>query len=101
MSIFRSAEMAFYNLRIPREHVYDIVSILGSFSVAQLIDSKPNELHRPYVNTIKRCEEALNKILLLSKRAKECGLEVKPPESTDEYLKELKRGSVYVIQLCN
>ena len=101
MSIFRSAEMAFYNLRIPREHVYDIVSILGNFSVAQIVDSKPNELHRPYVNTIKRCEEALNKISLLSKRARECGLEVKPAGSTEEYLKELKRGNMYVTQLSN
>jgi hypothetical protein len=70
MSIFRSAEMAFYNLRIPREHVYEIVTILGNFNVAQLIDPKPNEFHKPFFNTIKRCEEALNKLAGIAKKAK-------------------------------
>lgn len=93
--------MAFYNLRIPREHVYDIVNILGSFSVAQLVDSKPNELHRPYLNTIKRCEESLTKIGILGKRARECGLEVHPPEDINEYLRELSRGIAWLIQRWN
>ena len=98
MSIFRSAEMAYYNLKIPREHVYDTVDILGELSVVQLVDSKPNELHRPYLNMIKRCEEALGKIALLGRRARECGHELKPPEDVAQFLRELKRGACRVMQ---
>jgi hypothetical protein len=89
--------MSFYNLRIPREHVYDIISILGSFNLAQLIDPKPNEFHKPFFNTIKRCEEALNKLAGIAKKAKEAGLEIKPAEDINEFLRELNRCKSLVI----
>ena len=74
MSLFRSAEMAFYNLRIPREHVYEIITTLGNFSVAQIIDPKPNEFHKPFLNTIKRCEETLNKLEGIARKARDYGM---------------------------
>lgn len=98
MSLFRSAEMAFYNLRIPREHAYEIVTTLGDFSVAQLIDPKPTDFHKPFMNTIKRCEETLNKLDGISKKARDSGLEVKNIQEIGEYLKELNRGTWLFIQ---
>jgi hypothetical protein len=36
--------------------------------VVQFIDNKPNAFHRPYTNSLKRCEEVINKLKLLLMR---------------------------------
>ena len=50
MSLFRSMEMSFYNIQIPKEYAYDVVSSLGKLDSVQLID-----FHKPFTNNIKRC----------------------------------------------
>ena len=84
--------MEFYTLKIPREHVYEVLSVLGTYSVAQIIDLKPTDFHKPFLNTIKRCEEALNKLEGIAKKARERNLEVRPVDSALEYLTKLNNG---------
>ena len=90
--------MDFYSLRIPREHVYEILAILGSSSVAQIIDPKPAEFHKPFLNYIKRCEEALNKLEGIARKARENNLELRHIEDTSRYLDELSRGRKFLTQ---
>ena len=56
MSLFRSAEMKYYHLHIPKEYTYDVVSRLGNESFVQFVDAIPNSFHRPYYNSVKRVE---------------------------------------------
>lgn len=56
MSMFRSMEMSFYNIQIPKEYAYDVVGILGMSSCVQLIDANPSEFHKPFTSSIRRCE---------------------------------------------
>ena len=55
MSLFRSMEMSVYNIQIPKEYAYDVVSSLGKLDSVQLIDANPNDFHKPFTNNIKRC----------------------------------------------
>ena len=62
MSIFRSAEMKFYHMHIPKEDTYDVVNRIAQYDFVQFIDAAPNNFHKPFFNSVKRCEEVINKI---------------------------------------
>ena len=60
MGIFRSEEMAYYNLMMPSESAYEIMNELGNYSCMQFVDLNPNVsvFNKMYANYIKRCDEA-------------------------------------------
>lgn len=55
MSLFRSMEMAFYNIQIPKEYAYDVVGLLGMSNSVQFVDANPTEFHKSFTNSIRRC----------------------------------------------
>jgi hypothetical protein len=62
MSLFRSAAMKYYEMYIPKEVAYSVVSKLAPFSFIQFLDAAAGNFHKPYLNSIKRCEEVIAKI---------------------------------------
>ncbi len=62
MSIFRSAEMKYFHMHIPKEDTYDVVNRIAQYDFVQFIDAAPNNFHKPFFNSVKRCEEVINKI---------------------------------------
>ncbi len=56
MSIFRSAEMKYYHMHIPKEDTYEVVNRLAQYDFVQFIDAAPNNFHKPFFNSVKRCE---------------------------------------------
>ena len=62
MSLFRSAPMRYYQLFIPTEEAYNVVSKVAPESFVQFLDASPNNFHKPYYNDIRRCEDVINKI---------------------------------------
>ncbi|CAD8117146.1 unnamed protein product [Paramecium sonneborni] len=67
MSLFRSEQMEFYNLVIPRESAWDVMNTLGYFDSVHLIDYDPTlpQINRPFSNYVKRCDDVLQKIELI------------------------------------
>jgi hypothetical protein len=70
MSLFRSMEMSFYNIQIPKEYAYDVVSILGQMDAVQVIDANPNDFHKPFTNNVRRCEECLHNLEVITRQLK-------------------------------
>lgn len=62
MSIFRSAEMKYFHMHIPKEDTYDVVNRIAQYDFVQFIDAAPNNFHKPFFNSVKRCEEVIHKI---------------------------------------
>jgi hypothetical protein len=63
-------EMSFYNIQIPKEYAYDVVSILGQMDAVQVIDANPNDFHKPFTNNVRRCEECLHKLEVITRQLK-------------------------------
>jgi V-type H+-transporting ATPase subunit a len=63
-AIFRSETMGYYQLILPRESAWEILSELGDTSTLHYIDDNPLPLiNRPFANYIKRCEEVINLLI--------------------------------------
>lgn len=84
-------EMSFYNIQIPKEYAYDVVSSLGRLNAVELIDANPNEFQKPFTNNIKRCEECLHKLEVVRRQLREAKLEIVPTADTDSFLETQER----------
>lgn len=62
MSLFRSATMKYYELYIPKEDAYQVVSKLAPHGFVEFLDAAAGNFHKPYYNSIRRCEEVVSKI---------------------------------------
>lgn len=66
---FRSLEMSRLQLVIPRDSVYQTINSLGYEDALHFMDSgDPSSRH--FSQTIKRCEDALTKIELITRALK-------------------------------
>jgi len=70
---FRSIDMAHFRLFLPRENYYHSIEELLHLGNAHLIDIG-NPLNRPYFQQVKRCDELLLKIRLMTNTIKEKGI---------------------------
>lgn len=68
--------MKFYTIHVPKEDTYEVVSRLAEHNFAQFIDSNSNAFHRPYTNSLKRCEEVLSKLKILLLQVHKEGIEL-------------------------
>lgn len=62
---FRSLEMSHFQMIVPRDSAYQTVNILGQENVLHLLDNGTN-IDRPFSQMVKRCEECLQKIGIVS-----------------------------------
>ena len=62
MSLFRSATMKYYELYIPKEDAYQVISKLAPHGFVEFLDAAAGNFHKPYYNSIRRCEEVVSKI---------------------------------------
>nr|CAI43262.1 V-ATPase a subunit 6_2 isotype of the V0 sector [Paramecium tetraurelia] len=65
MSFFRSKQMKYYSLVIPRESAWMVMDQLGRLGQLHMIDYDPllPMMNRPFANYVKRCDEALFKLI--------------------------------------
>ena len=52
-------------MHIPKEDSYDVINRLAQYDFVQFIDAAPNTFHKPFFNSVKRCEEVIQKIDLI------------------------------------
>ncbi|XP_065574356.1 V-type proton ATPase 116 kDa subunit a 1-like isoform X3 [Artemia franciscana] len=71
-SLFRSEEMALYQLFLQSEAAYATVSELGELGLVQFEDLNPNvnAFQRKFVNEVRRCDEMERKLRFLEKEIK-------------------------------
>ena len=82
--LFRSEEMKYYSLAMPRENAWDILNELGEISCLQFIDQQPGVAiyTRPFANFIHRCEDVRLKLAYIEEQM---GLFNQPIRKCDDY----------------
>ncbi|XP_037885704.1 V-type proton ATPase 116 kDa subunit a1 isoform X3 [Glossina fuscipes] len=82
-SLFRSEEMALYQLFLQSEAAYACVSELGELGLVQFRDLNPdvNAFQRKFVNEVRRCDEMERKLRYLEKEIKKDNI---PMQDTGE-----------------
>jgi hypothetical protein len=78
--------MSFYNIQIPKEYAFDVVSTLGMFNAVQLVDANPNEFHKPFTNSIRRCEECLHRLEIIYRQLRESQMDITPTQDAASFL---------------
>ncbi len=73
-SMFRSVEMKYYEMYIPKEDAYSVVSKLATHNFVEFLDAAADNFHKPFLNHIRRCEEVIGKIDLILKEIKKYGI---------------------------
>lgn len=62
--------MKYYHVHIPKEDTYDVINRIAQYDFVQFIDAAPNNFHKPFFNSVKRCEEVIQKIDIILKEIK-------------------------------
>ncbi|CAD8048874.1 unnamed protein product [Paramecium sonneborni] len=71
--MIRSEGMSLYQLLIPRESSYDVMSELGQIDSVMIIDHQQHLLSKPFINQVQRCDEILNKVEYLLNQLNQIG----------------------------
>ncbi len=90
--LFRSEEMNYYSLAMPRENAWDILNDLGEISCLQFIDQKPNVAiyARPFANFVHRCDEIKIKIEYIEEQMGIFGKPIERCKDLDYFLKNMR-----------
>ena len=90
--LFRSEEMNFYSLAMPRENAWDILNDLGEISCLQFIDQNPNvaTYTRPFANFVRRCDEIKVRIDYIEEQMGIFGKPIKRCNDLDYFLKNMR-----------
>jgi len=91
MSLFRSEEMSYYDLCMPRESAWEIMNELGQHGALEFEDLNENEnvFDRPYASYIKRCEEMMLNFEYIQQEMARFECELVQCPSIDDYLENL------------
>lgn len=91
-SLFRSAPMKYYELFIPSDEAYHVVENLSRHSFVEFTDANEHSLHKPYYNSISRCNFAISKIDTILNTVREKEIHLPPaPEVSKVLEKEAAR----------
>ncbi len=90
MSLYRSAEMSYYHVHIPKEDAYDVVNRLAEKNFISFVDSS-NPFNKPFLNSIKRFEEGITKIDLIMKEVKKRDIKLPEVPNVKNVLKLFKK----------
>ncbi|CAD8142220.1 unnamed protein product [Paramecium octaurelia] len=71
--MIRSEGMSLYQLLIPRESSYDVMSELGQIDSVMIIDHHQHLLSKPFINQVQRCDEILSKAEYLLNQLNQIG----------------------------
>jgi V-type H+-transporting ATPase subunit a len=87
-SWWRSEEMAFVNLIVTEEASQAVVRELGALGCIQFVDLNPEmtAFQRPYMTTLKRCEELERKIRYCSTEVSRMGITIQPAGDVEEFV---------------
>lgn len=86
MSIFRSEDMALFEISIPKDNAWDIMDRLGLIDSMHFIDLNKNEqvFTLRFAPLVKRCEDADKRVQFLISECKRYNIPLKKPESIEE-----------------
>lgn len=97
MSLFRSAPMKYYELFIPSDEAYHVVSRLAPHSFVEFMDANEESLHKPYYNSIKRCQDTVSKIDLILSTIRQKNIHMPEAPSVADVLKKQEEGNICFI----
>ena len=86
MSIFRSEDMHLLKLVMSKDQEYPIIDLIGQNQMAHFIDVNEEEevYNLPYVDMLRRCEEAEKKMLFVQKQCETHDIVLKKVRAVDQ-----------------
>lgn len=97
MSLFRSAPMRYYELYIPTEDAYSVVAKLAPENFVEFLDAAASNFHKPYSNSIKRCEDVMLKIDQIMRNVRKYKVALpEAPNIKDVFDKHDKSNSFFI-----
>ena len=93
MKFLHSETIGLYNLLMPAENVWEIVSGLGVLSCLEFIDLNQNDINqeRPYRKFVKLCEEMEIKLDLIELEMKKLNKPIRYCYDNDSFLQNLNK----------
>ncbi len=91
MSFLRSQEMGLYMLSVEKNYSWELMETLGKFSALHFLDSNRSQpiFTRPYANIVRRCDEALKKIVFLETLCAQHAVPLSPPRDLETFTNAL------------
>ena len=88
MSIFRSEDMALFEISIPKDNAWEIMDKMGMIKSMHFIDLNKNEqvFTLRFAPLVKRCEDAEKRIAFIASECKRFGIPLKKPQDFDEFI---------------
>eukprot|EP01017_Pseudomicrothorax_dubius_P037966 TRINITY_DN562_c0_g1_i6.p1 TRINITY_DN562_c0_g1~~TRINITY_DN562_c0_g1_i6.p1 ORF type:complete len:853 (-),score=233.70 TRINITY_DN562_c0_g1_i6:186-2744(-) len=92
MSMFRSQQMRFYSLYLPRDSAWTLMNKLGETSAMQLVDMNPGETHlnRPFAGMIKRIEDLEGKLKYVEQEMQKFKVKTRRGDNIDAFMRGLR-----------
>ena len=92
MSILRSEDMDFYHFTCLKDNVNLVIDKLGDLGNMDFVDLNKGEqpFNLPFGHTVKRCEETLKNLSILSSECSKWGINLSAPKGIDEMKQVVK-----------
>lgn len=88
---FRSEDIDYYNLIMPRENAWEILNELGELDALHFVENESGaNFSKPFANFIKRCEEVNSKLSFIEEQMKKFNKPIIKCDNHKEYLLYLK-----------
>lgn len=91
--------MKYFHMHIPKEDTYDVVNRVAQYDFVQFIDAAPNNFHKPFFNSVKRCEEVIHKIDYILGEVKKEGLSLPDVPIVEEVFDRQQLCKTWIIYL--
>ena len=87
--------MKLYQIQVPKDVSPEVMNELGDLGKVQFLDLNVNEspLKLPFTAPIRKIEESERKLQYLLEQCRKVNVEVNPPETIENFLKQLKNIS--------
>ena len=93
MSIFRSEDMALYEISVPKDNAWDILDKLGMIKAMHFIDLNKNEqvFTLRFAPLVKRCEDADKRVSFLISECVRHNIPMKKPEDINVFMNTIEK----------
>lgn len=93
MELFRSEDMALYEISIPKDDAWDIMNQLGQLDCMHFIDLNKNEqvFALRFANLIKRCDDSEKRITFLQNECKRHNIKLEKPRDVNDFMQIIEQ----------
>jgi V-type H+-transporting ATPase subunit a len=91
MGLFRSEDMALYEISIPKDNAWDIMNVLGKLNALHFIDLNVHEqpFNLTFAHWVKRCDDTLRRISFIKEECIRLNVTLQKPKDAQSFLENI------------